>query len=73
LAVHPPDVEDWLRELKKKFELRNPTLGEIRKAMNNVYVHGQRQGFLPRTTDGNPTNGCGDGLMPISWRGPLVS
>jgi hypothetical protein len=54
LAVHPPDVEDWLRELKKKFELRNPTLGEIRKAMNNVYVHGQRQGFLPRTTDGNP-------------------
>jgi len=22
--------------------------------MNNVYVHGQRQGFLPRTTDGNP-------------------
>jgi len=22
LAVHPPDVEDWLRELKKKFELR---------------------------------------------------
>jgi integrase len=54
LGVHPPDVEDWLRELKKKFELRNPTLGEIRKAMNNVYVHGQRQGFLPRTTDGNP-------------------
>jgi hypothetical protein len=54
LAVHPPDVEDWLRELKEKFELRNPTLGEIRKAMNNVYVHGQRQGFLPRTTDGNP-------------------
>ncbi len=54
MAVHPPDVEDWLRELKKKFELRNPTLGEIRKAMNNVYVHGQRQGFLPRTTDGNP-------------------
>jgi integrase len=54
LAVHPPDVEDWLRELKKQFELRNPTLGEIRKAMNNVYVHGQRQGFLPRTTDGNP-------------------
>jgi len=47
LAVHPPDVEDWLRELKKKFELRNPTLGEIRKAMNNVYVHGQRQEFLP--------------------------
>ncbi len=34
--------------------IRNPTLGEIRKAMNNVYVHGQRQGFLPRTTDGNP-------------------
>jgi hypothetical protein len=23
--------------------------------MNNGCVHGQRQGFLPRTTDGNPT------------------
>ena len=54
LAVHPPEVEDWLRELKNKFALRNPTLGEIRKTMNNVYVHGQRQGFLPRTPDGNP-------------------
>jgi integrase len=30
-------------------------LAEIRKAMNNMYVHGQRQGFLPRTQDGNPT------------------
>jgi hypothetical protein len=55
LAIRLPDVEDWLRELKRKFELRNPTLGEIRKAMNNGCVHGQRQGFLPRTTDGNPT------------------
>jgi integrase len=54
LVVHPPEVEDWLRELKNKYALRNPTLGEIRKAMNNVYVHGQRQGFLPRTPDGNP-------------------
>ena len=54
LAIQPPEVEDWLRELKNKFALRNPTLGEIRKAMNNVYVHGQRQGFLPRTPDGNP-------------------
>ena len=54
LAVHPPEVEDWLRQLKNKFALRSPTLGEIRKAMSNVYVHGQRQGFLPRTPDGNP-------------------
>jgi integrase len=54
LALHPPDVEDWLKELRKKFALSNPSLGEIRKAMNNVYVHGQRQGFLPRTQDGNP-------------------
>jgi len=55
LAVHPPDVEDWLRELKKKFELRNSTLGEIRKAMNNVYVHGQRQAIAG--TAGNMKNG----------------
>ena len=27
--------------------------------MNNVYMHGQRQGFLPCTTDGNPIGfGC---------------
>ena len=54
LAIHPPDVEDWLKDLKKRLALKNPTLGEIRKAMNNVYVHGQRQGLLPRTQDGNP-------------------
>ncbi len=54
LALRPPDVEDWLKDLKKNFALSNPSLGEIRKAMNNVYVHGQRQGFLPRTQDGNP-------------------
>jgi integrase len=54
LALHPPDVEDWLRDLKKRFSLSNPTLSEIRKAMSNVYVHGQRQGLLPRTQDGNP-------------------
>ena len=29
-------------------------MGEIRKTMNNVCVHGQRKGFLPRTPDGNP-------------------
>lgn len=54
LALHPPEVEDWLKELKRKFALSNPTLAEIRKAMNNVYVHGQRQGYIPRTQDGNP-------------------
>jgi integrase len=56
LALRPPDVEDWLKDLKKKSALSNPSLGEIRKAMNNVYVHGQRQGLLPRTQDGNPIN-----------------
>lgn len=54
LALHPPDVEDWLKDLKKRFDLKNPTLSEIRKAMHNVYVHGQRQGLLPRSEDGNP-------------------
>ena len=53
-ALCPPEVEDWLKELKRTFALSNPSLGEIRKAMNNVFVHGQRQGFLPRTQDGNP-------------------
>jgi len=27
LAVHPPAVEDWLRELKKKFKLRESNPG----------------------------------------------
>jgi len=54
LSVQPHEVEGWLKELRKKCTLANPTLGEIKKVMNNVYVHGQRQGFLPRTPDGNP-------------------
>jgi len=54
LAFNPPEVEDWLKDLKRDFALSNPTLGEIRKAMNNVFVHGQRYGLLPRTEDGNP-------------------
>ena len=54
LSVQPDKVEGWLKELRKKCTLANPTLGEIKKVMNNVYVHGQRQGFLPRTPDGNP-------------------
>jgi len=40
---------DWLKELKRKFELRNPTLGEIRKALNNVYVQEAASGiFAPQ-------------------------
>ncbi len=54
LSVQPHEVEGWLKELKKRCNLANPTLGEIKKVMNNVYVHGQREGFLPRTSDGNP-------------------
>ena len=54
LSVQPHEMEGWLKELKKKRKLANPTLGEIKKVMNNVYVHGQRQGFLPRTPNGNP-------------------
>jgi hypothetical protein len=58
LAVHPPDVEDWLRELKKKFELRNPTLGEIRKAMNNVYVQDSARDFYPAPRMEIPSASC---------------
>jgi hypothetical protein len=41
-------------QLPRVVELKTSNPREIRKAMNSVYVHGQRQGFLPRTTDGNP-------------------
>ena len=51
LAVHPPEVEDWLRELKNKFALRNPTLGEIRKS--------HEQCLRARTTTGISTAHAG--------------
>lgn len=54
LSIQPAEVENWLKDVRKAFALRNPTLAEIRKTMNNVYVHGQREGLIPRTAGVNP-------------------
>ena len=54
LAVHPFEVESWLKEIEQEHHLKTTTLAEIRKVMDLVYRHGQRCGFLPRTDDGNP-------------------
>ena len=54
LAVHPFEVEDWLKQIEREHQLESATLAEIRKVMNLVYRHGQRHGILPRTDEGNP-------------------
>ncbi|PYY03203.1 MAG: hypothetical protein DMG69_32935 [Acidobacteria bacterium] len=54
MAVHPFEVESWLKEIEQEHHLKTTTLAEIRKVMDLVYRHGQRCGFLPRTDDGNP-------------------
>ena len=54
VAVHPFEVEDWLKQVEREHHLETSTLGEIRKVMNLVYRHGQRHGILPRTDEGNP-------------------
>jgi hypothetical protein len=54
LAMHPFEVEDWLKQVGREHQLETTTLAEIRKVMTVVYRHGQRHGMLPRTDEGNP-------------------
>jgi hypothetical protein len=54
LAVHPFEVENWLKQIEREHQLEIATLTEIRKVMNLVYRHGQRHGILPRSDEGNP-------------------
>ncbi len=53
LAVHPFEMEIWLKEIAREHNLPIATLAEIHKIMNLVYRHGQRFGLLPRTDQGN--------------------
>lgn len=52
--MRPFQVEDRFKEIERQHQLETTTLAEIRKVMNLVYRHGQRNGILPRTDEGNP-------------------
>src|SRR6266446_3309099 len=54
LSIEPLEVEEWLKTLKGKKELANPTLDKTRRVMSLVYRHGQRYGLIPRNQESNP-------------------
>ena len=54
LSVEPLEVEQWLKVLKDKEGLANPTLDKTRRVMSMVYRHGQRYGLIPRNQESNP-------------------
>jgi hypothetical protein len=47
-------VVEWLKALKRKEGLVNPTLDKIRRVMSLVYRHSQRYGLIPRNQESNP-------------------
>ena len=54
LSIEPLEVEEWLKTLKNKQKLANPTLDRIRRVMSLVYRHSQRYGLIPRNQESNP-------------------
>jgi integrase len=60
LAVEATEIEAWFRELRREKAnvrpLADPTIDKIRRIMNLVYQHGQRNNFVPRQQEGNPMN-----------------
>ena len=54
LSLEPLEVEEWLKALKRKERLANPTLDRMRRVMSLVYRHGQRYGLIPRNQESNP-------------------
>ncbi len=54
LEIEPLEVEKWLRFLRQKHQLENPTLDKIRRVMTLIFEHGQRHGLLPRDEASNP-------------------
>jgi len=54
LGIEPPEVEQWLKDLKREKRYANPTLDKTRRVMSLVYRHGQRYGLLPRDQESNP-------------------
>jgi len=54
LGLEPLEVEEWLKTLKRKEGLANPTLDKMRRVMSLVYRHSQRCGLIPRNQESNP-------------------
>jgi len=54
LSIEPLAVERWLKDLKRKEGLANPTLDKMRRIMSLVYKHSQRHGLIPRNQESNP-------------------
>ena len=54
LGLEPLEVEEWLKALKRKEGLANPTLDKMRRVMSLVYRHSQRYGLIPRNQEANP-------------------
>lgn len=52
--IEPLEIEQWLKILRRKEGLANPTLHKIRQVMSLVYKHSQRWGLLPRDEGANP-------------------
>jgi integrase len=54
LSIEPLEVEQWLKGLKEKEGLANPTLDKTRRGMSLVYRHSQRYGLIPRNQESKP-------------------
>jgi len=54
LGLEPMEVEQWLKALKRKKGLANPTLDKMRRVVSLVYRHSQRYGLIPRNQKSNP-------------------
>jgi integrase len=54
LGLEPLEVEEWLKALKRKEGLANPTLDKMRRVMSLVYRRSQRYGLIPRNQESNP-------------------
>jgi hypothetical protein len=78
LSIEPLEVEAWLKTLKGKKELANPTLDKTRRVMSLVYRHGQRYGLIPRNQESNPMRfvrcktTSGNGCQGILLRGEVL-
>lgn len=54
LSIQPLEVEKWLKALKAKRGLQNPTLDKQRRLMSLIFRSAQRYGMIPRREECNP-------------------
>ena len=56
-TIQPPEIEEWLRSLRRDEKLANGTCDRHRRIMALVYTSAQRYGLLPRGDEHNPFTG----------------